>query len=57
MNKYLEWAPLGVYVILYRNNGRPPIIAGTFDGSWETWDGFIVEPENIIGWAKIPDYP
>lgn len=57
MNENLAEAPNNQDVILYRTNGRPPVIAGRFFDIWLTFDDERDIPlETIAGWAHIPHY-
>lgn len=57
MNTDISKAPEGKEVILYLENGWPPIVAGYFQDTWQTEDGKEVAYNRIIGWEYIPHMP
>lgn len=54
MNTNFTNVPREQDIILYRSNGRPPIIAGLFFDKWVSFEETQIEEDQIVGWALIP---
>lgn len=53
----IDSAPKEEDVLLLRTLGRPPIVAGFFDGAWRSFDYPDSEIIDVTHWMPLPAPP